>query len=84
VVAVTDSKGGIYCKKGLDWQAVAEHKEKTGSVIGMPGAEALTNEAVLELEVDVLLPSALENVITKDNAPSIKAKIVAELANGPT
>jgi glutamate dehydrogenase (NAD(P)+) len=56
----------------------------TGSVVGMPEAEVISNEALLELEVDILIPAALENVITEKNAPGIKAKILAELANGPT
>jgi glutamate dehydrogenase (NAD(P)+) len=84
VVALSDSKGGIFRKEGLDFEAVHRHKEKTGSVINFPGSQAITNEALLELEVDVLLPSALENVITGANAANIKAKIVGELANGPT
>lgn len=84
VVAVSDSLGGIYCKKGLDPVAVQEYKAKHGSVVGFPGSDPITNEALLELEVDILLPSAIENVITAHNAPRIKAKIVGELANGPT
>jgi glutamate dehydrogenase (NAD(P)+) len=84
VVAVSDSRGGIYRKEGLDQAAVSEHKAKTGSVVDFPGSQPITNEALLELDVDVLLPSALENVITQANASQIKAKIVGELANGPT
>jgi glutamate dehydrogenase (NAD(P)+) len=84
VVAVSDSRGGIYRSGGLDYEAVSAHKEKTGSVVGFPGADSVTNEALLELDVNVLVPSALENVITASNARSVKAKIVAELANGPT
>ena len=84
VVAVSDSKGGIYSPKGLDYKAVLAHKEKTGSVVGFPGAEKITNEALLELDVTVLMPSALESVITASNASRIKAKITVELANGPT
>ncbi|MFA5367832.1 MAG: Glu/Leu/Phe/Val dehydrogenase [Dehalococcoidia bacterium] len=84
VVAVSDSKGGIYNAKGLDPQAVGKHKAKTGSVIDFPGAKNITNAELLELEVDVLLPSALENVITEKNAGNLKAKIIGELANGPT
>ena len=84
VVAVSDSKGGIYSASGLDLDAVTTHKAKTGSVIGFSGTQDITNEALLELEVDVLIPSALEDVITYKNAPRVKAKIVAELANGPT
>ena len=84
VVAVSDSRGGIYNKDGLDWKAVRAHKEKTGSVVGFPGAEAVTNEGLLELDVTVLIPSALENQITAANADRVKAKISLELANGPT
>ena len=84
VVAVSDSKGAIYRKEGLLSCEVMQHKESTGSVTGFPGAETLSNEALLELDVDILLPSALEGVITGANAGSIRAKIVAELANGPT
>jgi glutamate dehydrogenase (NAD(P)+) len=84
VVAVSDSKGGIFRKEGLDPVAVEQHKIKTGSVINFPGSTPITNEALLELAVDVLLPSALENVITEANAERIRAKIVGELANGPT
>jgi len=84
VVAVSDSKGGIYNPKGLEYKAVLAHKEKTGSVVGFPGAEKITNEALLELDVTVLMPSALESVITASNASRIKAKITVELANGPT
>lgn len=84
VTAVSDSKGAIYSELGLDPAAVQEHKLRTGSVVDFPGAMSLTNEQMLELECDVLLPSALENVITADNAGKIQAKLIAELANGPT
>ncbi len=84
VVAVSDSKGGIYTADGLDLDAVIAHKEQTGSVINFPGTKSITNEELLELDVVVLVPAALENVITAENAPRIKAKIVVELANGPT
>jgi glutamate dehydrogenase (NAD(P)+) len=84
VIAVSDSKGGIYNEAGLDYKAVMAHKQKTGSVVGFAGARAISNEDLLELPVTVLFPSALEKVILKENAPHIKAKISAELANGPT
>ena len=84
VVAVSDSKGGIYDEKGLDCKAVTEHKVKTGAVHGFKGSKSISNDELIGLNVDVLLPSALENAITKDNACTVKAKIVAELANGPT
>jgi len=83
-VAVSDSKGGIRNWDGLDPDKVLAHKRETGSVINFPGAENITNEELLELEVTVLFPAALENVITSQNAGRIKAKISAELANGPT
>lgn len=84
IIAVSDSKGGIVSKEGLEPEAVGEHKTKTGSVINFPNTKAISNEGILELEVDILIPAALENVITEKNAPNIKAKIIAELANGPT
>ncbi len=84
VVAVSDSKGGIHDPNGLDMKAVVAHKEKTGSVVDYPGARNITNAELLELDVAVLFPSALENQITVSNAGNIKARIVAELANGPT
>jgi len=84
IIAVTDSKGGIYSKDGLDPDAVYKHKAKTGSVIKFPYTESISNEKILTLNVDVLIPAALENVITQKNAHNIKAKIIAELANGPT
>lgn len=84
VVAVSDSKGGIYNPEGLSAKEVIAHKEKTGTVVGFPGAKVITNAELLELPVDILIPAALENQITGENAGRIKAKIVAELANGPT
>jgi len=84
VIAVSDSKGGVMLKDGLDAKALVVYKEKTGSVVGFPGAEPITNKALLELPVDVLIPSALENQITASNAGRIKARISLELANGPT
>ncbi|MDQ7825623.1 MAG: Glu/Leu/Phe/Val dehydrogenase [Candidatus Eremiobacteraeota bacterium] len=84
LVAASDSKGGVYCKDGIDPKALVKHKNDTGSVVGFPGTEPISNEALLELEVTVLFPSALENVITSANAAKIKTKISCELANGPT
>ncbi|HTT26158.1 MAG TPA: Glu/Leu/Phe/Val dehydrogenase [Thermoplasmata archaeon] len=84
IVAASDSKGGIYKADGFNPHAVEAHKEKTGSVVGFPGAKSVSNEELLQLKVDVLVPAALENVITKKNADKIQAKIVAEAANGPT
>jgi len=84
VIAVSDSKGGITNEKGIDPNAVLQHKQKSSSVVGFPGSKPITNETLLELECDILVPAALENVITAKNASRIKAKIVAEAANGPT
>jgi glutamate dehydrogenase/leucine dehydrogenase len=84
IVAVSDSKGGIYNVKGLDPEKVMEYKDKTGSVLSYKGCENITNEGILEFDCDILVPAALENQITKANAGKIKAKIVAEGANGPT
>ncbi|MFH1957796.1 MAG: Glu/Leu/Phe/Val dehydrogenase [bacterium] len=84
VIAVSDVRGGILNKKGLDIGKVIEHSKKTGSVKGFPGAKDITNKELLELDCDVLIPAALENQITEENAPNIKAKILAEGANGPT
>jgi glutamate dehydrogenase len=84
VLAVSDSTGGIYNPNGLDIAAVEEHKARTGSVKGFPGSKEISNEELLALECDILVPAALENQITDKNAGKIKAKIVAEGANGPT
>ena len=84
VVAVSDSKGCLMCESGLDPEAVGKHKAKTSSVCNFSGADAISDKELLELDVDILFPSALENVITEENAPRIRAKIVGELANGPT
>ena len=84
IIAVSDSKGGILNEAGLPYDKVMDHKKKTGTVLGFPGAKEISNEDLLELKVDVLFPSALESVITASNAGNIKAKISVELANGPT
>ncbi|MHC1586590.1 MAG: Glu/Leu/Phe/Val family dehydrogenase [Candidatus Hecatellaceae archaeon] len=84
IVAVSDSKGGIYNAEGLDPWKVAEHKAKTGSVVGFPGAKDIPGDEVLTVDCDILIPAALENQITDRNAGEIKAKIVCEGANGPT
>ncbi|MGI0148758.1 MAG: Glu/Leu/Phe/Val family dehydrogenase, partial [Thermoplasmata archaeon] len=84
IVAVTDSKGGVFSEKGFDPKQVFAFKEKTGTVVGFPGTRKITNEEVLELEVDILAPCALEGVLTSENAPRVKAKIIGEGANGPT
>ena len=84
IIAVSDSRGGVHNPAGMDPEALIAHKAKTGSVVGFPGSKEISNEAILELSCDVLVPAALENVITERNAAKIKAKIVAEAANGPT
>jgi glutamate dehydrogenase (NAD(P)+) len=84
IVAVSDSKGGIYNEAGLAPEEVIAHKGKTGSVVDFPGSEAITNAELLTLDVTVLFPAALENQITGQNAADVKAAILAELANGPT
>jgi glutamate dehydrogenase/leucine dehydrogenase len=84
IVAVSDSKGGIYNPNGINPLSVFEHKRKTGSVIGYAGSKRITNEELIELDCDILVPAALENQITRKNAPNVEAKIVAEAANGPT
>jgi glutamate dehydrogenase (NAD(P)+) len=84
IIAVSDSKGGIMNTDGLDIDELLVHKAKTGSVVGFDGTENLDAKEVLEVECDVLIPAALENQITDENADNINAKIVAEAANGPT
>ena len=84
VIAVSDSQGGIFSSNGLDPDAVIKHKKETGSVLGFAGSEDITNEELLIIDCDVLIPAALENSITEKNAADVKAKIIAEAANGPT
>ena len=84
LVAASDSQGGVHNPNGLDAKALVEWKQKKGSLDGFPGATAISNEKLLELDVAVLFPAALENTITDVNASRISAKIVCELANGPT
>jgi glutamate dehydrogenase (NAD(P)+) len=84
IVAVTDWKGGVYNKAGLDIAALLEHAAAHKTVDGFPGGEAFSNDDLWGLEVDILVPAALENQIGIDNAPDIKARIVIEGANGPT
>ncbi|MHB8632436.1 MAG: Glu/Leu/Phe/Val family dehydrogenase [Thermoplasmatota archaeon] len=84
VVAVSDSKGGVYDPKGLDFAKLKEFKLRKGHVANFPGSRKVTNEELLELPVDVLIPAGIENQIRGDNAGAVKAKILLELANGPT
>ena len=83
IVAVSDSKGGIFNPEGLDVEKVKEFKDKNGTVVGYPGTEEITNEELLELDVDFLVLAALENAINERNANNIKAKVLLEGANGP-
>ncbi len=83
VVAVSDSKGGIYKPDGLPIPEVMRVKQETGAVVNFEGAERITNEELLLLDVDILVPAALEGVITGENADKVKARYIVELANGP-
>lgn len=84
VIAVSDSKGGLQNRNGIDIEALRKHKEKKGTVVGFSESKSISNEEVLETDCTILVPAALENQITKKNAAKISAKIVAEAANGPT
>lgn len=84
VVALSDVNGGIYNKNGIDINAALRKVEETGTIVNLEGTEPITNKQLLELDVDFLIPAAMENQITKENAPNIKAKIIVEGANGPT
>lgn len=83
VLAACDSRGGAFAKSGLSYDETAKQKRETGSIKGMKGTDAVTNEELLELDVDVMIPAALEGVINAGNADKIKAKVILELANGP-
>ena len=83
VIAVSDTRGGIYNPKGIDPAAVLRHKEQKGSVAGFKGSNEISNADLLEVDCEILVPAALENQITLENAHRIKARIVAEAANGP-
>lgn len=84
LVGLAEYEGAIHNPAGLDLEAVVEHRRTTGSILNFPGATNIENsEEALELDCDILIPAALEGVITKDNAPRIKAKVVGEAANGP-
>ncbi len=84
LVAASDSKGGVMSRSGMDANKLIAFKDKTGSVTGFPGTQPVTDEELLQLDVDIICPAALENTITPDVAKGVKAKIVAECANGPT
>ncbi len=84
IVGIAEREGGIYNANGLDVESVFKHRKDSGSILNYPGAKNIADPmALLEMECDILIPAALENQITKDNAPNIKAKIIAEGANGP-
>ncbi|HWI40046.1 MAG TPA: Glu/Leu/Phe/Val dehydrogenase [Verrucomicrobiae bacterium] len=83
VVAVSTEQGGVHCAAGIDPAALKAHIERTGSIEGFPGAEPISNAELLQLECDILVPAALENVIHRGNAERVRARIVAEGANGP-
>ncbi len=84
VVAVSDTKGGIYSDNGIDFDSLLKYKQENGTVEGFPGTKSITNDELLELKVDVLVPAAIENQLTEHNAENVRAKIIVELANGPT
>jgi glutamate dehydrogenase (NAD(P)+) len=83
VIAISDSRGGLYNPKGIDIQAAIVHKRETGALTGFKGADEITNDELLLLDCDVLAPCALEQVITEENAAQVKARIIVEGANGP-
>jgi glutamate dehydrogenase (NAD(P)+) len=84
IIALSDTRGGVTNSRGIDPLKAFRYKERSGTVVGMPGASRTTNEELLTMKCDILVPAALENVITLNNAESIKARIIAEAANGPT
>ncbi len=84
VVAVSDEFGGLYNDSGIDIDALGDHVDETGSVVGFTGADAFDGPAILELEVDLLIPAAVEGVLHEQNAGNVKAKVIVEGANGPT
>lgn len=84
LIAVSDSRGGVINRDGLDPHALVEQKLSSGTVVDFKGTDPISNKDLLELDVDILCPSALENQLTRENAANVKAKIIAELANGPT
>ena len=84
IVAISDSRGGVFNSRGIDPLKAMRYKERSGTVVGMPGTSRISNDDLLTMKCDILVPAALENVITLNNVDQIKAKIVAEAANGPT
>jgi glutamate dehydrogenase (NAD(P)+) len=84
VIAISDSRGAVMNKEGFDPHRAIEHKQRTGSVVGLPGTEPIPGDEILMLECEILIPAALENVITAQVAPKVKTRILVEAANGPT
>jgi glutamate dehydrogenase (NAD(P)+) len=84
IVAISDSRGGVFNSRGIDPLKAMRYKERSGTVVGMPGTSRISNDDLLTMKCDILVPAALESVITLNNVDQIKAKIVAEAANGPT
>jgi glutamate dehydrogenase (NAD(P)+) len=84
IIALSDTRGGVTNSRGIDPIKAIRYKERSGTVVGMPGATRISNDDLLTMKCDILVPAALENVITLQNAEAIKARIVAEAANGPT
>jgi glutamate dehydrogenase/leucine dehydrogenase len=84
IVAISDSKSAIFNTDGIDVVEASEYKEKTGGLKDFPRTENISNEKLLELDVDVLVPAAVESVITQENADKVRAKYIIEMANGPT
>jgi glutamate dehydrogenase/leucine dehydrogenase len=84
IVAISDSRGGVFNARGIDPLKAMRYKERSGTVVGMPGTSRISNDDLLTMKCDILIPAALENAITLNNVDQIKAKIVAEAANGPT
>jgi glutamate dehydrogenase (NAD(P)+) len=84
IVGVSDSRGGVYNAQGLDVRRVLRHKQEHGTVVDFAGAETITNEELLRLPCEILLPAALGNQVHEGNAAAVQARIVAEGANGPT
>lgn len=84
IIAISDSRGGVFNSRGIDPLKAMRYKERSGTVVGMPGTSRISNDDLLTMKCDILIPAALENVVTLNNADQIKARIIVEAANGPT
>src|SRR5205085_6451161 len=84
IIAVSDSTGGVMCAEGIDPESAIAQKKQTGSVVGLAGMTNISNDELLQIECDVLIPAAFENQIRADNVAGVKTKLIAEAANGPT